>query len=566
MLSRLVWNVLTVASVATLVGVGWFFVRAFQSLDARGQNVADLEAWAEREGSCSALLEATRRRRIDAGFDARRGLDALRDELAGQILAAPQDRKGQRALVAAADEGLLDLALCQQIAITTQGGEAHPVMALLRFSRERDPCEEALSLDTVIAGLGFHRALLLRGLLEDVSRLRCLTPPMRREVALQSTNMLREDPQAFDDLDVWRIAGFLAQWAPLRAAQIGCRIEARGDVSRLGNALGCSEDQRERVLTHYRYRRALPGEDGEPGSQPEGQGEEVLLLWRDGPRCEVRPVEGPPRLVTVVCDDLEMVSVLDVAVRIEEVDYGVVRADMISGLLRYDGAAGQTVASRMQPHLGSWFAYDRTGNPMGTTAVTDLTQAAEIAGVELPQHPLRTFCRAAGARYCYDVDWTQLVERVEGAAVVFLSRPLDVMLPEAVLSAETRQRLFAAAVGAPPAADTVARFYHLGGERYLLAEVRPGGLQLRWPRGDGVQGWASQGFGTALGGDVPPMARLLAVMDLQGDGAAELILQQTSRVRRGRELQDASDEILLLHLNPQGERFVPLTQLTVREY
>src|SRR5687768_2589618 len=107
MLSRVVWNLLTAASVATLLGVGWFFWREFERLDAQDRHVAELKKLAEREGACAALLDATRRRQEpESGFETRRALDLLRDELAGEILAAPKDRKGQRALVNASDSGL----------------------------------------------------------------------------------------------------------------------------------------------------------------------------------------------------------------------------------------------------------------------------------------------------------------------------------------------------------------------------------------------------------------------------------------------------------------------------
>ena len=43
--------------------------------------------------------------------------------------------------------------VCEQIRLLADAGEMHPVLALLRFTREKDPCEDALALDRVIAGL-----------------------------------------------------------------------------------------------------------------------------------------------------------------------------------------------------------------------------------------------------------------------------------------------------------------------------------------------------------------------------------------------------------------------------
>ncbi len=563
MLARLVWTLLLAASVGTLLGVGVFFYLEYDLLAERQRTVVDLKATARDEGPCAALLAGTATRKLpEADFDLKRNIDVLRQVFAAAVVGAEEDRRGQKALIAAADDGLLSLTLCEQIKMSADIGEAHPVLALLRFTRERDPCEEALALDQVISGLGSHRSLLLRGLVEDVGKLRCLTPAMAQEVAQQVVNMLHDDAQAFDDLDVLRIANFLSTWAPMAAAQTGCGIEALGHISRLGNAIGCTPYQRDRVLGHYRYLRPIPAGSGAPAL---AAGQEVFLLWREGKRCELRPMADPPRVLSVACGDLELISELEIAVAIERVEFGLARADLISGLARYSGRTRVTVASTQEPEARSWFAYNRSGQALGVTQVTDLQAIARHSQQEIPDNPLRTFCHESGAKFCYDVDWTQLVEKLAGTPVVFLSRPLDVFLREAVVPAQMRQRLLEEALGEAPKGDAVARIYNLGEGSQLVVESRPGGVQVRW-RVNGNGSWRAQSFGAGEGGAVPPAARLVAAMDLQGDGRPELVIQRAERRDQGGAISDVTDEIHLVHLDVGGDRFVTLTQLTVHEY
>ena len=213
--------------------------------------------------------------------------------------------------------------------------------------------------------------------------------------------------------------------------------------------------------------------------------------------------------------------------------------------------------------MKSWFAYDRRGQPLGTTAVTSLVELAKITGQDLPEMPLRDFCHDAGAKYCYDVDWTQMVERVDSPAAVFLSRPLDVFLRQAVLPSAVASRLYREAFAEAPNTERMVRTFHLVGDGLLLAAVRPDGLQLRWRLGPGGP-WFAQSFGADAGGT--DAARLWAVMDLEQDGRPELILQVQGRAERGGTLVDLTDEVHLVRLTGNGDEFTTLTKLTVHEY
>jgi hypothetical protein len=564
MLSRWAWRLVLVASLATLAGVVYFFYREYQLLALREQVVKRLDRKDSDEGPCAALLEATNVMKAP-GLDQElvRSLGVLRDGFAAEVLSEIDDRPGRSALLGAAKNGMLSLELCEQIKIFADSGQAHPVLALLRFTENQDPCEEALALDEVIAGLGSHRAILLRGLLADVGKLRCLTPAMAEEVAVQAVRMLHDDSAAFDDLDSYlQIAAFLTQWDPLGAAQAGCRIEALGLISRLGNAIGCTPDQIKRILPHYRYPHPIPQSRQGPELPAD---REMVLINQDGLRCEMRPLDPPVRLFSVACSDLSLISDLEVAVSIERVEFGSVHADLISGLVHVSGEERAAKASTERPKERTWFAYNRTGQALGTTQVTSLKLLAKNSDQELPDAPLRAFCRTSGAKYCYDVDWTQLVEPIETAAL-YLSRPMDIFLREAVLPQEVQSRLFAEAFGTMPAGPSLPRFYTLGEGRYLVVSVQPGGFEARWPLPDDKGGYKGQVFGVQEGGRVPPTARLLAAMDLQRDGRPELIVQRAPRGLKDGEATDLADEILLVELDPGAERFITVTQLTVHEY
>ena len=141
----------------------------------------------------------------------------------------------------------------------------------------------------------------------------------------------------------------------------------------------------------------------------------------------------------------------------------------------------------------------------GATHLVSLEDIARQAREEVPRHPLRVFCKQAGAKYCYDVDWTQLVGKIQGEPEVFLSRPLDVFLRETILPRDTVERLFEAGFGRPPVLGARIRMFSINDGLNLMAEVRPGGVELRW-RADEASVWNGQSFGEGEGGKVPPAA------------------------------------------------------------
>jgi hypothetical protein len=270
-------------------------------------------------------------------------------------------------------------------------------------------------------------------------------------------------------------------------------------------------------------------------------------------------------VITVACPDLSLISGVDVAVLIESVRYGAARAELISGLVAYSGSSHTIAPSNKEPDVKTWFVYDRHGEPLGTTRVASLVDIALQAGEDLPANPLRTFCHDAGAQYCYDVDWTQLVARVQGDASLYLSRPLRIFLHDAVLPADRRAAVFREAFARSPASDASFRVIPFGAEGMLVAEMVPDGVELRWRQASSER-WRAQSFGAGEGGAVPPAARLLAAMDLQEDGSPELVLQKTERSMVRGELKQRSDAIFLIGIDPKVQRFSPVTKLTVHEY
>src|SRR5208283_2843444 len=127
-------------------------------------------------------------------------------------------------------------------------------------------------------------------------------------------------PAFFDQLDTLRIASFLDRWAPEQAAELACRAEVTGQSSDLLGAIGCTADSLSRVLTHYRIQ----------GTDP-GAGTEVVFLAQSGDRCDVRPIDKPPRLLNVACASLVLTSDFSLAVLLEPIAFGAAKADLIAG-------------------------------------------------------------------------------------------------------------------------------------------------------------------------------------------------------------------------------------------
>ncbi|MBC7794244.1 MAG: hypothetical protein H7Z43_11100, partial [Clostridia bacterium] len=458
---------------------------------------------------------------------------------------------------------LIDRSLCEQIRLVRELGEMHPVLALLRITRAQgDVCDANVPIGEVLAGLSSHRTIMLKALLEDPSKLKCLPQNAMQQIAELALELVREDPRALDELDALRVAAFVSTWSPVAAAQLGCALEARGVESRLGSVISCTADHKNRVLVRYRYRQPLPGAAGAPSVDANS---DVFLLANREERCDVRPISGPPRMFTVACADLVLSSDVDVAVLMEPLTYGTVRADLIAGVARYIGSSDSISPAKTEPKIGSWFAYNRTGEALGMTEVVTLHDLAERFGERLPANPLRAFCRQGGARFCYDVDWAQVVTKLDGEPVVFLSRPLGVFVSHHGMADDVQNQIFEEAFKRPLLRDAAIRVYSLGKGGYLVAEVRPAAIEMRW-RLKAEEAWSAQGLGTPEGGQTPPSARLLAVMDLQHDGKPEIIIQRANRAKQNGEVRDISDEILLMALDSHTAKFTSINQLTVREY
>lgn len=555
---------MVVASVGILAAVAYFFVSEFATIRSRETLLAKIRFAAEEGGPCAGLMMVR-----SVGWPKAedvsmlRLLASLRTQYGREIL-GEFDGRGRKAMLAADAEGLLGRTLCEQIKLSHDVGDTHPVLALLRFTREGgNPCQEQDILVSVLAGLGSHRSAMLHALMKEVRRLRCLSPAAAQKVAKAVINELQQLPRFMDDLEVPAVASFINRWAPRRTAQFACRVEVREQVSRIANAVGCTPATKENLLTHYRSRRALPRVENEPERKP---GAEVLILREQEDRCEVLPVDGSRHLFSVSCDDLELLSPVHLAVRIEPIAYGMVRADLISGLITYDGRRGRITASRQDPNVHFWFGYTRSGMPVGRSGTVDLQDLAGQLGEKVPSDPLRTFCRNRGARYCYDVDWAHVVKRIEGEPVVFLSRPLDgTFLEEIVRMPEAVDRLFMQAFDRGPQKGAIPHVYRLRDGAHLVVETLPDGIDLRW-RLSPTAPWAAQSFGRGEGGSVPPSARLFAAFDLQADGRPELVVQRTQRGERQGELADLTDEVHLMHLAASGDHFETITQLTVHEY
>jgi len=561
MLSRIFSRLIILASVGILAGVTYYFMDAYRSLRERERTVQGLGTVGETEGPCAALAAA---RHVEGPLDPdlQYTLGSMRSSLATKIV-GEDDVRGRRVLLRAFRDGLVDRGLCEQIRLARSVGEVHPVLALLRYTREGgNPCDEEPALAQVLDGLGSHRAVMLHAFMHDVSELHCLSPGLSEKIAGMVVDTLLESPRAMDDLDVLRVGAFVSEWAPLGAAQVGCRIESRGDVSALGNVLGCPPDARRRILVHYRVAHDIPASTEAAALTA---GADVVLLRQMGPFCEIISASGAVVPRTVACKSLKLSSDLVVGVRVEALSYGRAQADLVAGLATYVGKDGAVVASTTEPELRSWFGYDRRGNLLGAAHKVELGAVAAMLGEAVPDEPLRAFCRKAGARYCYDVDWAHVVSRLEGEAVLFLSRPADVFLEPAPLTADEGASLFHQAFGREPSTGSSFGLYRFGKAGELVLEAERDDVELRWRLEPGAP-WRAQELGRSEGGAMPPSARLLAALDIDRDGLPELVVQRITRGVAAGGPRDQSDEVLLLRLSRAGDTFGSLNRLTVHEY
>ena len=560
-MARLWTNLVILMSLAVLAGVVFYFGREYYAAKERHQILADLKKISADEGPCAAL-EKVRALPRPLELDLDRAVESRRTGFAAEVV-GEADRQAQSALLSADKEGLVDRTLCEQIKLTRELGESHPLLELLRFTREGgDPCDDPQGLDQVLRSLTSHRPLMLHALMAQVVRLQCLPPWLSSRLADEVLTAVREAPAVMDDVDVLRVAKFLNSWAPVRAAQFSCLLEGDARPSLLAGAIGCTPYVKRQVLPRFRTTASIAATSSAP-ELPVGS--EVLLLSTEGERCQIRPSQGPPRALVVPCRELKTMSDVHLAVMVESVAYGLARASLVAGMIFYDSATGKLQPSRQEPDCKSWYGYSKDGEALGMAQTVRLADLAAQLGEDVPETPLRTFCRQAGAKYCYDVDWAQVVDHLDGEPIVFLSRPTPIFLAEGTPQRDTRNAWLADAFGKTVAVDATMKVYALPKGGALLIAIQPGGLSLRWRLGGG-EPWKAQSLGVLEGGRAPPSARLLVVMDLKNDGRPEILLQRVKRAVVLGEFKDVADEVVLVGLDASGKRFEAINALTVHEY
>lgn len=540
-------------SVAILAAVAHFFIHELALNHARQNLVVELRTIDDARGPCAGL-SYLRTRPPGRDPEIEHITKFWRQAFAQEIL-GERDLRGQSALLGADHDGLIDKTSCLQFQLTHELGEDHPILGFLRFSREAgDPCQEAESLLPIFSALSSHRNQMLTALMQDADRMHCVPAPIAAKIAAMVATTAAAQPDYFDQLDTLRIASFLDRWAPEQAARLACRAEVTGQSSELAKAVGCTPDALSRVLTHFRV----------PGPVPPA-GTEVVLLAQDGEQCNVRPLGQPPQMFALPCASLVLASDVSLAVLLEPIAFGTAKADLIAGIATFSGTHQRLTPSAVEPTSGSWFAYDRHGQPAGVTHLVDLRTLGAELGEEVPENPLRANCRRTGARFCYDVDWVEMVEAMKGEAEVYLSRPMPVFLTEVPPDhANQPPKAFVDAFGRPPQPGSIARVYSLGQDRWLVIEARPEGLEARWRLNNGP--WRHQEFGAGEKGQAAPAARLIATLDVSQDHRPDLLVQRVERQNIRNTPTDVRDEIVLLRLDKAGQRFVPFNRLTVREY
>ncbi|MEL6546153.1 MAG: hypothetical protein AAFQ82_16110, partial [Myxococcota bacterium] len=251
MLARLSLFAVFVLTLAVMVGVFYFFWGEWGEIERRDSIVSELDVVSENEGPCAALqfvreLDGPRSANLEVAIESRR------PDYAREVLAS-RNRKSISVFLDADQEGVVDRTLCEDIRLSASLGDTHPIMALLRFTREQfDPCDEADEISSVLRALTTHRPDLLKALMGDPERMSCFEPDVAQRVAAFTADWLEEEPTGLDDGSALQAAAFLNRYAPVRAAQLGCRLDALAQDSKVGTSLGCSEDMRNRVLLRYR--------------------------------------------------------------------------------------------------------------------------------------------------------------------------------------------------------------------------------------------------------------------------------------------------------------------------
>lgn len=566
MLAKVVFNGLLGVAVLALFGAGWFFYGSLARIDSRREVFGTLQQRFESRGACAALV-TLRRMNTERQFSAslRATLEDLRQEYARQVVGNAEPATAS-ALAGAHRDGLVSGKLCEQIRLAKGLGQTHPVLTLLRFVRtEQDACRRQQLLLPTLQALDSHRPVMVHEIMRQVGRLGCLQASVARGLAHAALEHLRQRPRALDDLNAYRVARFLRRWAPRQAAALGCLVEVRGDVSVVANAIGCTPRARRRLLP--RYRSAEPLTHGR-GVSADPAGTEVLLLAREpgSETCQVMTDRPSPSLHRVRCDALTLVSGTQLSVRIEALRFGAVRADLIAGLGRLrPGTRAFAPAARRSPKLQTWYAYDRKGQFLGLADVTSLATVAQETGSQhVPDKPLRAFCRRTGARFCYDVDWAEVVRRVDGRATFFLSRPADGVFLEQLPSGQARQRARAVLAERFRAEARSHAVWRLQNKGILVYQAGPQGFELA------LQGAAE---GMAQIHEFTPgarrglvRARLLAAWDLEPDGRPELVVQQVHQQPEAASPGLESDEIVLMRYVARRNAFEPLNRLVIHEY
>ncbi|MBN1959862.1 MAG: hypothetical protein JW841_02850 [Deltaproteobacteria bacterium] len=559
MLPRIISRLLVVFSIAGLAGVVYFFIDEFRSLRYREQIVKQTIDIAQKNGPCEALASLRKLGSDDAGVQDT--INGLRRRLVTDVT-GEEDPKARNALVSAEREGIVDSALCEQLRLSHQVGEVHPVLSFLRYTREgSSPCDEETRLSEVLDGLGSHRPIMLRALMRDVQQLGCLSSELKEKIAIMVANIATETPLVFDGLDEPRIATFLNESAPLAAAQLGCKAQARGGASKLAKAIGCSDSARRDVLVHY-----LVAKDKKQQASTANDVDEVVLLYQTGPFCEVMAASGGA-LRTVACRNLTLASDLVIAVAMEKLSYGHAQADLIAGVVNYNGKNATIEFKVPEPEIQSWSAYNIDGESLGTARRVDLAALAALRGESMPDDPLRSYCKKTGAKYCYDVDWAHVVSRTHGVPVIFLSRPTSVFLKTADLTSREAENNFRQIFGRVPQKDSYWRIYILADGSQLLIEASETNVAARW-RVNKTAPWQKQDIGHAEGGTNPPTANLLAVLDIQQNGIPSLVLRRSAheKTEKNDNEQNQNEELLLMQLDQGQNKFVIKNHLTIHEY
>ena len=539
MLSRFLSRGVMLMSVALIATVTFYGMDTFRRYRDRERFYRTMETLVAKEGHCAAF------------FALQKVPPRLKGELADVWHAMYQRLihgimgDSSADTVAAFREALrldiVDEGFCSDAQQLAKHGDEHDLLRIIRIIEEGSLCSVS-HWSTLLESVTPHEAKVLYKLLQDVSRLSCLSPVVQERLASLILDSLEGDPKALDDGNVPRLASYLTTVAPPFAARFACLVKARQDASLLAATMDCASFVKKDVLV--RYQTLTPATLASDRGVTLPVGTEVFLLREYDDTCDVAPTTSLSGLYGLPCLFLKLASDLRVAVRVESLPYGRTQADVVAGLFDYDGDQGLIVVdTKKESHSNTWFGYNRLGDYVGAAQVTDRRAAVATTLKKSPVKPLRA-CRFKDTQFC--ADWQSTVEKLGGEPVLYLSSPASIFNQVMEVPSERNTASLCDGCQSDIAPDKDVSLFALSHGGRLLLTKSAAGLTIHW-RIEQDSPWHVQEF---LADAKKPKEKIewFAVLDIERDGLPELVVSRYQASEAVVAKDNRQEEIILLTL------------------